>query len=362
MKERSQQIDRYLDGSLDANEIKELFAWLAESPQNAEVFARQSLLDQHLTELLDGGFAQPLETTLDKSGKLETVQITVRSWRRFQRLVWAGGLAAACLIVFLSVFALMRSQEVTDLRYELELARHDAAPAGTEESAIINIYAKEVADLKHELELARQDTPLAQPDDTTTINLYLKEHQDVVARHVSYSPATPQPAQMRVNQHDILYYEFLDDEPDGPQYTHPGIIVRGPLSQGPISPPKAPIISNGHTLSLSEAKETAKFDLVAPPWLHPYYKLDQIRTIEDRDGLQLLYTDGTNTMSLFEQPLDGRRGLEPKDFREYAVYRNEHQVGGTILAWRDDVHSYVLIGNIEMSQLMDMAQSISNGR
>lgn len=79
MKDRSQQIDRYLDGSLDANEIKELFAWLAESQQNAEAFARQSLLDQHLTELLDGGLMKPLETTSEKSSKVETVQNNIRS-------------------------------------------------------------------------------------------------------------------------------------------------------------------------------------------------------------------------------------------------------------------------------------------
>jgi hypothetical protein len=65
---------------------------------------------------------------------------------------------------------------------------------------------------------------------------------------------------------------------------------------------------------------------------------------------------------LFEQPLDGELGLSPQDFREYALYRNKRQTGGTILAWRDDALSYVLIGNIEMSQLMDMAQSISAGK
>jgi len=131
MENRRQQIDRYLDGTLDANEIKELFAWLAESPQNAEVFARQSLLDQYLAELLDGGFVEPLEATLEKSSKLQTVQINVRYWRSFQRLVWVGGLAAALLIVFSLVIALMRSKEVAHLKQELELARHDAA-AGTE--------------------------------------------------------------------------------------------------------------------------------------------------------------------------------------------------------------------------------------
>jgi len=189
--------------------------------------------------------------------------------------------------------------------------------------------------------------------------LYLKEHRDVVARHVSFSPATPQPAQMRVSQDDIMYYEFLDD---GPEFMRPGIIVRGPSFQREISSPEAPVISNGHTMTLSEARKTADFDLQAPPRLHPGYSLDQIRRIEGRDALQLLYTDGINSVSLFEQSLDGQRGLEPKDFREYAVYRDKGQAGGTILAWRDDALSYVLIGNTEMSQLMNMAQSISAGK
>lgn len=328
MKDRSEQIDRYLDGSLDANEIKELFAWLAESPQNAEVFARQSLLDQHLTELLNGGFMKPLETTLEKSSKLETVQNNVRSWRKFQWLVWAGSLAATFLIIFSLVIALILSQkEVTDLKHELELIKHNAATVETDDSAIINFYAR--------------------------------EHQDVVARHASLSQAQPEPLQIRVSQDDILYYELLDGHPET---MSPGIIVRGPLSKGQISPPKAPIIFNGHTLSLSEAKETANFDLVAPLWLHPGYELDQIRRIAGRDALQLLYTDGFNSTSLFEQPLDGQRGLEAMDFREYAVYRNADQAAGTILAWRDHKLSYVLIGNADMSQLMDMAQSISAGR
>jgi hypothetical protein len=94
-------------------------------------------------------------------------------------------------------------------------------------------------------------------------------------------------------------------------------------------------------------------------WFRPCFKLDQIIRIDGRDALQFLYTDGINSISLFEQPLDGDDRLEPKDFREYAVYRNQGQSGSTILAWRDDALSYVLIGNIKISQLMDMAQSIN---
>lgn len=223
-----------------------------------------------------------------------------------------------------------------------------------------------VADLKddlaraqREIAIARKDVALNQPDDTTTINLYLKEHRDVVARHASLTRAAQQPAKLSVNQHDVLYYEFLDDERE---YLRPGIIVRGPSSEREIGSSKAPVISNGHTLTLFEARQAAGFDLVAPSWLHPGYVLEEIRRIDGRDALQLLYTNGINSVSLFEQPLDGQRGLEAKDFREYAVLCNKKQAGATILAWKDNELSYVLIGNTEMSKLMDMAQAISAGR
>ena len=221
-----------------------------------------------------------------------------------------------------------------------------------------------VAELKDELAkpdiaLAPQNITPAQNDDSATINFYLKEHQDVVAQHASASIPAPQMAQIQVSRPDILYFESFDDEPE---YMSPGIIVRGPSSQQEIDYHETPLISNGHTLTLSEARKTADFELKAPARLFPGFSLDQIRRIEGRDAMQLLYTDGINSVSLFEQSLDGQRGLEPKDFREYAVYQNKGQTGGTILAWRDNALSYVLIGNIEMSQLMDMAQSISAGK
>jgi hypothetical protein len=193
-------------------------------------------------------------------------------------------------------------------------------------------------------------------DESATINFYLKEHQDIVAQTVSANISPPPAARMRVDRHDVLYYEFMDDPYE---FSRPGIIVRGPSYEQPASPPEVPAIANGHTLTLSEAREIATFNLVSPPRLHPGYMLDQIRRIEGRDALHLLYTDSINTISLFEQPLEGQRGLAPQDFREYAVYRNKGQAGGAILAWRDDAVSYVLVGNAEMSQLMDMAQSIN---
>jgi hypothetical protein len=194
------------------------------------------------------------------------------------------------------------------------------------------------------------------PDGLTTINFYLKEHQDVMAQTVSANVSPPQPARMHVSQHDILYYEFLDDRPE---FARPGIILRGPASQRKISSPEPPAISNGHKLTLSQARNAVNFDFVAPPRIHPGYILDSIRKIEDRTSLHFLYANGINTISLFEQPLEGEHRLHAQDFREYAVYQSKGRVGGTILAWSDDAVAFVLIGNTEMSRSMDMAQSIS---
>jgi len=221
------------------------------------------------------------------------------------------------------------------------------------------IQSREVADLRHELELAKHDVTIARAEDSATINFYSREHQDVVARHASLRQAQAQPRQIRVSQQDILYYELLDDQP---AYMRPGIIVRGPASQREINASDTPVISNGHTISLIEVRASTDFDLVSPLWLNPGYTLDEIRRIEGRDAMHLLYTDGVNTLSLFEQPLEGQRWLSPKDFREYAVFRNKEQTGQTILTWRDAFRSYVLIGNNGLSQLIDMAQSISAGR
>ncbi len=196
---------------------------------------------------------------------------------------------------------------------------------------------------------------------STTINYYLMEHQGVVYQTASANLYPSSPAQMRLNRRDIFYYEFFDDRYE---FTRPGIILRGPAYQRKIISQDISAISNGHILTLSQARKTINFDLVAPSRLHTGYILDKIRKIEGRNSLHLLYTNGINTVSFFEQPLEERRRLEVQDFREYAVYnkndKNDGQVGNTILAWSDDALSFVLIGNTEMSQLMDMAQLIND--
>lgn len=218
------------------------------------------------------------------------------------------------------------------------------------------IQWRQVKTLRVAKDAIQPETPSSLREDTATIHLYLEEHRDVIAQNASLVSPAPRKAQLRVGQNDILYYELIDEDPG---YVRPGVIVRGPSSRHEISSGAAHTISSGKTLSLAEARAAAPFDLISPVWLAPYYKLHQVRRVEDRDTFQLLYTDGFYSISLFEQPLNGGHGLGRQDFREYVVYCNDGQPGGALLTWRDDARLYVLVGNARISQLMDMAQAIS---
>ena len=78
------------------------------------------------------------EAALEKSRRLEITKIRALSWDRLPRLVWAGGLAAALLIIVSSLACFVLYRDVADLRHKLELARRDVSIAPTDDSATIN--------------------------------------------------------------------------------------------------------------------------------------------------------------------------------------------------------------------------------
>ena len=106
---------------------------------------------------------------------------------------------------------------------------------------------------------------------------------------------------------------------------------------------------------------------MAPSRIHPGYILDTITKVAGRESLHLLYTNGIDTFSVFEQPLGGNQGLAAKDFREYAVYKSSvpaegagDRAGTTILTWKNTHVSFVLIGRADMSRLMEIAQAFTD--
>jgi hypothetical protein len=207
----------------------------------------------------------------------------------------------------------------------------------------------------------QKPSPVRPDDNLATINFYITEHQEAVMEAASAESIGQRPARVTLSRDDIMYYEFIDDDR---QISRPGVILRGSTSlrdSGPAD--KGSGISSTKTLTLPQARKAVSFDLVAPSRIHPGYILDTITKVAGRENLHLLYTNGIDTFSVFEQPLGGNQGLAAKDFREYAVYKSSvpaevsgNQAGMTILAWKNTHVSFVLIGRADMSRLMEIAQ------
>jgi len=204
-----------------------------------------------------------------------------------------------------------------------------------------------------------------QDDDLATINLYMTEHQEAVLQAASVETSGPQPARVRLSRDDIMYYEYIDDYR---QISRPGVILRGPTSPREFGPaaPDSGLLSD-KALTLSQARKAVSFEPVAPSRIHPGYILDTITKVAGRESLHLLYTNGIDTFSIFEQPLGGNQGLAAKDFKEYAVYKSSaqmetpgNQAGMTILGWENTHVSFVLIGRADMSRLMEIAQAFTD--
>lgn len=199
-------------------------------------------------------------------------------------------------------------------------------------------------------------------DDLTTINFYVTEHQEAVLQTASMETAARQPANVVLSRDDIMYYEYVDEYR---RIFRPGVILRGPdsIREAGTAAASDSGIAAAKALTLPEARAAVSFAPVAPARIHPGYILDSITKVAGRESLHLMYTDGIDSFSVFEQPLGGDRGLAAKDFREYAVYKSAApaeglggQTGTTILAWKNTHVSFVLIGRIEMSRMMEIAQ------
>lgn len=211
----------------------------------------------------------------------------------------------------------------------------------------------------------QKPSPAQPDDDLATINLYITEHQEAVVQAASAEAAPRQGARVTLNREDVMYYEFIDDYR---RLSRPGIILRGDSSgrESETAGPE-PGISKAKSLTLPQARKAVSFAPVAPSRIHPGYILDGIAKVAGRDSLHLLYTNGIDTFSIFEQPLGGEQGLAAKDFREYAVYRSSApaegpggQAGTTILAWKNSHISFVLIGREDLTRLMAVAQAFSD--
>ncbi len=91
MSDMIRQIDRYLDNDLSDEKLAELFEWVGADEANADLFARQTLLDQHASELLQDGEIQV---------NVESVRSKASGRSRYHNVWITAALATVALLLF----------------------------------------------------------------------------------------------------------------------------------------------------------------------------------------------------------------------------------------------------------------------
>lgn len=204
---------------------------------------------------------------------------------------------------------------------------------------------------------------LIEIEEQASINLYLQEHQSAVVQSVSAELLSQPATQMYVGQDDILYFEYVEEHP---KVTRPGMILIGPRIKQEIALKNAPAISKGQTIEQNQVQDLIDFEPVLPEYLPNGYVLSSIRIIDESCCLHLIFTRKLDTVSFFQQPSHSKNTLTAQDFRDYAVFISQDpetnpliKGRGTTLAWSDNNMSFVLIGDADLSELMDMVHFIN---
>jgi hypothetical protein len=202
-------------------------------------------------------------------------------------------------------------------------------------------------------------TRIGKPEiEKITVNFYLKQHENAIMQ-ASYSTEPPQSG-IELGYEDVFYY----DAARGPDREWPGemgIFLRAPrrsVHPERRKPSHANDISNGHSLSLKKAQESVSFEVIAPHILHPGYFLENIRKIEGKECLQLIYTNGMSALSLFEQAFRSEERFHSSDFREYVMYSRGNGEPVNIIGWNSAEVSFNLIGEQDLSHLMGIIRAI----
>ena len=192
----------------------------------------------------------------------------------------------------------------------------------------------------------------------SNVNLYLREHESAIML-TSNSPQSAQRG-IELGYEDVFYYDAAKGtDREWPGET--GVFLRAPRrSSYPVGkePAKDADVANSQQLSLKEAQETVNFGIVAPQILHPAYFLESIRKINGREAIQLIYTNGINTLSLFEQALGNSEKLRSSDLRKYVLYSSDRGESANIIGWNSAEISFTLIGEKELSHLMEIIRRI----
>ncbi|MCZ6678461.1 MAG: zf-HC2 domain-containing protein [Candidatus Poribacteria bacterium] len=113
-------------------------------------------------------------------------------------------------------------------------------------------------------------------------------------------------------------------------------------------------------ITLAEAEREMPFTVIAPPYLHPGYLLDGIRRIDGRDALHLVYTNGIDTLSIFEQPISRGHRLGDAILQQHVIRQKEGKVETIVLSWIAGDVAFSLVGEGSMPRLVGVVERLRN--
>ena len=196
---------------------------------------------------------------------------------------------------------------------------------------------------------------ISQQVEEIKIGFYLNEHEKA-AQYASYhtvSRTHTQPRWIPMRREDMFYY-------DGSERGGAGVFLRSQSEEKNIpedekTPPK---ITESELVSLSEAQELMPFSIIAPEVLGGSYQLELVLKIKDRECLQLIYSNGVHTLSLFQQPIWSKNGVGRKDFHQYILHQAKEGSRNAILGWVTKEIAFSFVGEAGFSELIRLSEEI----
>ena len=187
------------------------------------------------------------------------------------------------------------------------------------------------------------------------IGFYLDEHERA-AQYVSFHAVSREfspPRWVPMQRENMFYYDGSEDGSSGlflrSQDTRKGL---------PTEENAKPTIADGELITLSKAQKLVPFSIVAPEVLGGNYELEVVVRIKDSECIQLVYSDGVHTLSLFQQPLWTENGIRRRDFQEYILHKTSEEPRSAVLGWLTSETAFNLVGEVGFSELMQLAEEI----
>ena len=80
--------------------------------------------------------------------------------------------------------------------------------------------------------------------------------------------------------------------------------------------------------------------------------------INGKDCVQIVYSDGAHTLSLFQQHIWAEDGIRRRDFQEYILHKAKGGPRNAVLGWTTAETAFNLVGEVGFSELMQLAEEI----